>query len=72
MFKIDSVIDKNKCFYRLLLFYVISIGIGTRDELSNDYNCYALIIFFGFLDKILSFSIIVGTDYDFELKIEFG
>ena len=72
MFKIDSIIKENTCFYRLLLFYILSIGIGANNDISDDYSSYAFYIFFGVRDKILSFSIIVGTDYDIEVKIQFG
>ena len=71
MFKIDSIIKENTCFYRLLLFYILSIGIGANNDISDEYSSFAFYIFFGVRDKILSFAIIVGTDYDIEVKIQF-
>ena len=46
MFKIESIIKKfNVCFYRLLLFYFLSVGIGARNEISNEYSSYGFVIF---------------------------
>lgn len=71
MFKIDSIIKENICFYRLLLFYILSIGIGANNDISENYSSYAFYIFFGVREKFLSFSIVVGTNYDIEVKIQF-
>ena len=72
MFKIESIIKSNACFYRLLLFYFLSVGIGAINEISNEYSSYGFIIFFGCFSKIISFSIILGSNYDFEIKIDFS